>query len=315
VRPISKLRGEMTREETVVAEASIPVDVLNPGQVFACIGFVEAADMLLGNAEATFDWSDSNEVRFCLRAGGDLSPIVLVLQFLEKASACAAAPAGSDSIDGWIDSWGARPISVDRGRGYPFPDPPSPATLVCVLSDGENQIAIDHWGDKTGRDNVKFWAGAAGYPGAALARDALALVVERAIGAAENPFALAAPQSSSFRLDWRRDYVPLDAGFSLNSHGNMDTVGFPLVELLGAIGLTHARPKRPNRRNKLEYLYGIAGSDESPNRVWLPPSMLRAALGTAPLPVPTRRFRMFLDWPGQEGQARSITTVTEEPIP
>jgi CRISPR-associated protein Csb3 len=305
----------MTRQETIVAEVSIPVDVLNPGQVFACIGFIEAADLLLGNAEGAFDWSGPSEVRFRLRAGGDLSPVVRVLTFLENASATAAAPAGSDSIDRWIDSWGSRPTSIDRGRGYPFPDPSSPATLVCVLSDGENQIAIDHWGDKTGRDNVKFWAGAAGYPGAALARDALALVVDRAVGAAEDPFALASPQSSSFRLDWRRDYVPLDAGFSLNSHGNMDTVGFPLVELLGAIGLTHARPKRTDRRNKLDYLFGIAGRDDSSKNLWLPPSILRAALGTTPLPVPTRRFRMFLDWPGQEGQARSITTVTEEPIP
>jgi hypothetical protein len=28
--------------------------------------------------------------------------------------------------------------------------------------------------------------------------------------------------------------------------------------------------------------------------------------------MPMRRFRMRLDWPGKEGQARSITTVTEE---
>jgi CRISPR-associated protein Csx14 len=153
-----------------------------------------------------------------------------------------------------------------------------------------------------------------GYPGAALARDALALVAGTAAAHASDPFAFAVPQTSSFRLDWRRDYVPIDAGFSLNAHGHMITVGYPLVEILAAIGLSHARPKRRDPRNKLEYVYGIAGRALASDRIWLPATMLRAALGTAPLPFAMRRFRMLLDWPGQEGQARSITTVTEETI-
>ena len=76
---------------------------------------------------------------------------------------------------------------------------------------GEHCIRIDHWGDQTERDNVKFWAGASGYPGAALARDALSQM--KALGdnplaaAAADPFAVSGPQSSSFRFDWRRDYV------------------------------------------------------------------------------------------------------------
>jgi CRISPR-associated protein Csx14 len=39
-----------------MAEHTIPVDLLNPGQVFACLGFLEAADVLLGDAEGGFDW-------------------------------------------------------------------------------------------------------------------------------------------------------------------------------------------------------------------------------------------------------------------
>lgn len=72
-------------------------------------------------------------------------------------------------------SWGPIPSEHPREEGYPFPDPSSPATLVCELVDGEHRIRLDHWGDET-RDNVKFWAGSGGYPGAALARDALALL-------------------------------------------------------------------------------------------------------------------------------------------
>jgi CRISPR-associated protein Csx14 len=291
------------------------MDPFNPGHVFACIGLVELADVLLGDAEGVFDWSDPSAGRFRVRASGEASPVVRGLEFLEKATARALAPAGTKSMKReWTQTWGPPPVLSDRAAGYPFPDPPSPATLACVLSDGNQSIAIDYWGDATERDNMKFWAGAAGYPGAALARDALALITRRAVAAAGDPFALAAPQSSSFRLDWRRDYIPIDAGFSLNMHDGMDTLGFPLVELLGAIGLTHARPSRPDLRNKLEYVYGIAGRARGSGPLWLSPSLLRVALGAVPLPFPMRRFRMLLAWPGKEGQARSITAVTEETI-
>lgn len=294
-------------------EASIPVDLFNPGQVFACIGLVEAADVLAGDAEGVFDWSDPADVRFRVCARGAESPVEKVLAFFDVAKARAVALEGSPSIERWTASWGERPAVVLRSAGYPFPDPPSPATLVCVLEHDGQRIAIDHWGDQTARDNVKFWAGAGGYPGAGLARDALELVRGRALAAAADPFALAAPQSSSFRLDWRRDYVPIDAGFSLNKHEGMDTLGFPLVELLGAIGLTHARPTRPSWRDKLEYVYGISGRARRADAWWLPLPLLRASLaGGGALPFPNRQFRMFLSWPGQEGQARAITTVTEE---
>lgn len=297
-----------------MAEAAIPVDLFNPGQVFACIGLAEVADVLLGDAEAVFDWSDPAQVLFRVRADGDISPVVRILEFLDQAEARALAPQGSRTLESWNESWGPRPEVLDQRRGYPSPDPASPATLVCELSDGKQAILIDHWCDATERDNVKFWAGAGGYPGAALARDALALIRGRAADAFADPFALCAPQSSSFRLDWRRDYIPIDAGFSLNEHGNLDTLGFPMVELLAAIGLSHARPKRPDRRNKLIYEYAVIGRLHAGDSTWLPPPLLRAALGATAFPFPMRRFRMLLAWPGKQGQARSITTVTEESI-
>lgn len=297
-----------------MAEASVPVDLFNPGQVFACIGIAEAADILLGDAKGAFDWSDVSDVRFWIRAAGGESPVTRVLRFLDEAQAKAIAPAGSATLGTWSASWGPSPAIRERSQGYPFPDPPSPATLVCNLTDGSNAIALDHWGDETDRDNVKFWAGAAGYPGAALARDALELVKGRAANASADPFSFSRPQSSSFRLDWRRDYIPIHLGFSLNKHSDVETNGFPLVELLAAIGLTHARPRRPERRNKLIYEYTVIGRERTTDLTWIPLTLLRAALGGPSFQFPTRRFRMLLDWPGQEGQARSITTVTEETV-
>ncbi len=63
---------------------------------------------------------------------------------------------------------------------FPIKEPNSPATLPAILTHriSENkrqEIVIDHWGDASVRDNVKFWTGSGGYPGVALARDAVDL--------------------------------------------------------------------------------------------------------------------------------------------
>jgi len=292
-----------------MAEADIPVDLLNPGQVFACMGLVEAADVLLGDATGAFDWSDAGDVRFRMAARGERSPVEVVVEFLRGATATAIAPAGCQHS---AEKWDVRTTSLDSDAPYPYPEPDSPATLSVRL-DGQVQererraatLTIDYWGDSyqaTGRDPFKLWGGAGGYPGAALARDAIAIIKEGDVTASD-PFGFASPQSSSFRLDWRRDYIPIDAGFSPNKHGNVWMVGYPMVELLAALGLTHARPRRDER---LSYRYAAVGG--SP----LAPMFLRAALGGTDLPFSQRFFRLDLGWSGQEGKERCITTVTEE---
>lgn len=295
-----------------MAEAEIPVDLLNPGQVFACLGFLEAADILLGEAEGAFDWRDGANVKFRLRASGNREPVSAVLDFLAKATVSSLASAESKQSTA---KWHVPTIVLEDGAPFPYPEPQSPATLPALLQgEHEKSITIDHWGEatnRTDRDTVKFWAGSGGYPGAALALDALNLVRDRLAGVAADPFSLSAPQSSSFRFDWRRDYVPMDVGFSPNEHGEIIMVGFPLVELLAAIGLAYARPAR--LLTKLSYRYAVIGTFATD--ALFDPIFLRAALGGAELPFPRRVFRMNLDWPGQENQARCITDVIEESRP
>ena len=285
----------------------VPVDLTNPGQVFACLGFAEAADVLQGQAEGGFDWHDSDHVQFRLAASGDEPPVARVLRFLDSATVSSFAPLGSKNDTG---KWDVE--TVIGGAEFPFPDPESPAKLPTRLADGDGHIDIDYWGDATRRrDNVKFWAGSGGYPGAALARDALDLIRGRVADHAADPFAVDALQSGSFRFDWRRDYVPIDAGFSPNVHGQIVMRGYPVVELMAAVGLTHARPAR---RNKLSYSYGVAGLADGDLYDLI---FLRAALGSRhrPFPgMPFRKFHMQLDWPGQENQARCITSVIEESV-
>jgi len=292
-----------------MSEASIPVDLLNPGQVFACLGLLELADKFLGDARAAFDWSDDGNVRFHIRALGDECPVKSAIEFFRKATVTSRSPSHADLS---TEDWHVPTIQIDRDRdAFPFPVPDSPAPLPARLSCGDRHIEIAHWGDdiaSSGRDNIKFWAGAGGYPGAALAQAALALIKAMPADIASDPLNAPARQSSSFRFDWRRDYVPLDIGFSLNAHSGdrFCTIGYPIVEMLAAIGLTHARPKRVS---KLKYRYGIIyGGD---GRQMLDLLLHRVALGTAPLPFQQRVFQMNLGWPGKENQARCITTVEE----
>jgi CRISPR-associated protein Csx14 len=291
-----------------MAGASIPVDLFNPGQVFACLGFMEAAEVLCGPCEGKFVYdSAGSSATFLLNVHDAEDPVSETLSFLAGAEARAISPRNSDLS---TEKWDVETLRSDTFV-FPCATPNTPAALPMLLTNGRRSIPIEHWADGSDRDNVKFWAGAAGYPGAALARDALNLV--RGLGdnalaaAATDPFSVSAPQSSSFRFDWRRDYIPLDAGFSPNEHRGIEMVGYPFVELLAAIGMQNARPARVEARNKLAYRYGVSSA-------MLPTVFARAVLGGESLGFPIRLFRMRLGWPGQEGQARCIIDAQEEPV-
>jgi len=299
-----------------MATGSVPVDLFNPGQVFACLGLMEVAEITCGHTVAGFDWSDSDSARFLLRVEGDADPVAAGLAFLARARVHALAPYAS-ALDS--SKWSVPTHELPQGSPFPIPTPSSPATLPAALALDDHEVVLDSWGDgrrrgviTTRRDNVKFWGGSGGYPGVALLRDALDAVRADVEASRLDPFSLAAPQSSSFRFDWRRDYIPIDAGFSLNEHGHIKAVGYPLVEVLAAIGLNYARPERVA---KLIYRYAVAGRSDawrSELAALLPPPFLRAALGVAPVPFPTRIFTMQLGWPGKENQSRCITNVLEE---
>jgi CRISPR-associated protein Csx14 len=297
-----------------MAEATIPVDLRNPGQVFACLGFMEAAEVLLGEAEGGFDYvAGEIQTNFTISAPGSSDPVAVVIRFLSQAQLAAVAPRSTKlTASGWeIET------STQTDATFPSPIPQSEATLpVRLLLEGK-EIAIDHWldGDHSGRDNVKFWGGSQGKPGAKFLDEALEHIRragDNVIGEiVANPFAFDAPMSGSLRFDWRRDYIPLDAGFSPNKHKSakdkITMVGYPIVEILAAIGLQNARPARIDRRDNLSYRYGTTS-------VRLPTPLARAVLGGQSLGFPIRLFRMHLGWPGQEGQARCIIDSQEELI-
>ena len=298
-----------------MAQASIPVDLFNPGQVFACLGFMEVADQIFTEIQAGFDWTNEADTRFHIITGDANNPFEAVLALLAAAKVVSLVPKGVNLST--EKPWNVPTVAPSPESAFPIKLPEKPATLPAGLEGcirGKSLfIVLDHWGDSTQRDNAKFWAGLGGYPGAALLRDALDLVSKDLAEHIENPFALAKPQSNSFRFDWRRDYIPIDVGFSPNKHKtkykNMSMVGYPIVEILAAIGLTNARPQC-FARSKLEYRYGVLGFEESVN--FYDPIFIRAALGCTKMAFPQRDFLMQLGWPGKEGQARCIIDVTEQ---
>ncbi len=289
---------------------SIPVDLLNPGQVFACLGFLEAANSLAGEAMGGFSWCEA-EGRFEIETPGEVDPVRRVLEFLDNARVSMLLPPGSPCV---LGSWAEKvETSVTPGIAFPMPHLDTPAKLPALLDDGAQRIVIDHWGDEARRETAKFWTGMGGAPGALIVQHCLEAARDEGIlDHAEDPFSMSSIRVGGrrMRFDWRSDYIPVEIGFSLNAHGKaMTTRGYPLVEVLAAIGLTHARPAHITR---LLFSYGVAGIE---NGQLHDPIFLRAALGMRKPVVPGQAFRLFrvvCGEPQGPNRARSINQVTEE---
>lgn len=154
-----------------MAEASIPVDLFNPGQVFACLGFLEAADMLLGDAEGGFDWGDAGNVKFHLSAAGTDNPFAVVLEFLAQARPERWGPIGyvetGQDVENTSDD-GDTPDDVAPYNG----SAPLNLSDTFPASKGERMelpirlkrgsypvIELSHWADGSGREAFKLYSG------------------------------------------------------------------------------------------------------------------------------------------------------------
>ena len=304
-----------------MTESSVPVDLLNLGQVLACVGLLECEAIKAASAREASVAGDPAAAPE--RATGHFAPdapggtggsfvmsspngveIAGIVDDLAKAEAVALRPHGHELHDA---ETGTEDFVPEHSVFPAAPPEKNSALPVEIRADGW-QVRVTSWaeGRACRRDNGKLWAG--NTTGAKLTALALSLVRgapdNERVRAAEDPFSFDAPQSSSYRLDWRRDYVPQDAGFSPNDQASVTMVGFPLVELLGIIGLEHARPRRPDPNDKLRCRYAVP-------RDPLPLSLMRAVVADAETGLPRRRFEATLDWPGKEGQSRCIETIRE----
>lgn len=307
--------------------ASVAVDPFNPGQVFACLGFIEAADVLIGEAEGGFDWSEKAAMRFVLRAAGDENPFAVVLRFLAEAEVRRRGPIGyadpppkGKKASAEDEAGGGSEDNHDLTLSESFPNREADRmTLPIRLDASGRSIDLGHWADGSSRNDFKLYSG--NRSGASIARamlrgtrkkprkgqsvgdietrgmDALWGDFQDALTAA--PFDLLTPMGGSFNLDPRGGWTPLDAGYSPDQQ-NDGIEASPVVELLGALGLEHARPDEYETR---EVRYAAWSG-------LVPPMMARAAMAGASVGIAVRTFRFRLDLSGKN----KVVTFAEEEI-
>lgn len=307
--------------------ASIPVDLINPGQVFACLGFLEVADELLGNAEGGFNWSDSSRSRFELKADGDGNPFEQVLDFLAQATCQEVEPKGwpgetaasaivaecfpsqlLDHFDKKEKKWTrtSLPVSISVSRG----DKPACVTLT-------------NWTDGSSRPLFKLYSGnRSAYsiasnmlkgkrakptktcPNGKVESNGLyQLWQEKRHQLVEAPFDVLCSMGGSFNFDPRGGWTALDAGFSPDQQtksGLLEGISAsPAVEILAAWGLEHARPDEYKTRR---VRYGVWHGP-------VPAMLARAAISGVEVVRPFRRFRFTL---ALSGKNKVVTFATEE---
>jgi len=318
-----------------MAESEIPVDLFNPGQVFACLGLMELADVLLGDAEVGFDWGDACQTQFRLSAAGGHAPAVAVLEFLASATVDRVVPVGyieppktnAEDGDGGEDDEsdtdeGPGDDTVSGQREYPdvFPAKKADALSLPVRlsAQGKPSVEVSHWADGSTRNTFKLYSG--NRSAESIARTMLSgvrekikknkrqgdlkykglthLWSERQNDLVTNPFDVLTPLGGSFNFDPRGAWTALDAGYSPNTqkHG---VAASPLVHMLAACGLQHTRP--------VEY-----GVRQVRYCVWnglLPVSLARVAFQGSISLLPTRHFRFEL---ALSGKNKIVTFAQQE---
>lgn len=281
-----------------MAQASIPVDLFNPGQVFACMGFLEAGEVFLGQAEGGFHWDEKPEARFGLCAAGATNPVEVVLEFFINAQLERFAPSSYTDPPSAASSAHDAPLRVVEA--FPAPEADRLALPLRFTRDG---VALDvtHWCDGSSRNPFKLFAGQ--QRSVAIAQQMLdhlrKLWKDRKARLLSDPLGLTVPLGgSSFKFDARKAWTTIDAGYSPDEQ-SQSVEASPVVEILAAVGIEHARPDEFDTR---QVRYGV----------WkglLPAVLARPALGAARAGVPLRIFRFTLDLAGKN---KNVTFAEEE---
>lgn len=315
-----------------MAQASIPVDLFNPGQVFACLGFLEVADILLGNAQGGFEWPNG-ESKFSLHSSGDKNPFAVVLEFLTNAEVRECGHEGyespppkkkTDNSSAVDDDAEESSVAVVTETLETFPassgDPMAlPVRLADVRGEQCRCLLVTHWADGSNRNNFKLYSGnrSAASIARAMLQGARKKTAKKSVDAdgvkthglahlwreyrdemIKSPFEVLTSMRGSFNFDPRGAWTAIDAGYSPNDQKHTVEAS-PVVEMLAAIGLEHARPDEFETR---KVRYGVWGA-------CLPPVLARPALGGVRVCIPMRIFRFTLDLAGKN---KIVTFAQEE---
>jgi CRISPR-associated protein Csb3 len=277
-----------------MAEATIPVDIYNPGQVFATLGLLETADVLCDEAEGRFDRSDSQHAKFTICTIGADNPLESIFEFLANAEVKEIEPAGT--FPQFADLSDAGSMKRLKTR------------LPIRIANENRSFVLSHWCDGSTRGAFKLYSG--NRSAAEIAKkmlsegrggnDLRSLWRERRSEVLAAPFDVTVPMGGSFNLDARGAWTAVDAGYSPNDQGDAVEAS-PLVEILAAIGLENARPHAMRDEGARRYRYGVWGGNA-------PPLLGRAALGCGACGLPLRILEFEL---GRSGKNKIITFSME----
>ena len=264
---------------------TIPVDLTNPGQFFACCGLLELADRLWPGAKGWFE-----RQQFCMtidrcRRDGSLafgSPDAsrnLLVELLTEAQKLKFDVGDDDDTDDADDD------SQDSGPVEP---------IDLRWSDGRLAIYLDWWSEKA----IKPWAGSmkervilramldAIDPSKSDLFNDLRRVQYQSPRLGKNGKPRKPQKKEPFYFDPRRGNKahPLDCGFSPDTH-KMEAECCPALEALCFIGLQRARPAPTGVANQSRYTVWPRLSADRPG---IPANLVGAVTcGAVRLPGPT----------------------------
>lgn len=222
-------------------ELHIPFDPLNPGHFFACCGLFECCCRAQPAATASFTASESAPRRAGMLihtpAPVDLRAILTTL----RDAVCEPVAEGERAV---------RPIRMEFNG---------------------QTVVLDWWLDFFRQETTPFKCWAGQVTSGKLFTDLPALIDPDT--PAEELFYRPALTRSKLGIDPRSAWNALDFGFSPDKH-NRDTATYPIVEVLGALGLQTFRPVAARRGSIAYHLWCV------------------------PLPLNVARLAAIAPWPG-----------------
>lgn len=324
-----------------MSTASIPVDLFNPGQVFACLGFLEAADILLGDAEGGFDWKNEEAARFVLSAEGERNPFETVLEFLAEAEPKRWGPIGyadpplkkgkgddegeeseDDENSNESVAEGEKP-TLDLSSNFLAKVGDRMALPIRFGGVNRPVVELGHWADGSSRESFKLYAG--NRSADRIARAMLKGVRKKATGKQKTNGQLGELKTKGVAQLWETDraalieapfdvLTPMGGSFNFDPRGGWTAIdaGYSPNEHKHAIQASPVveflaawglEHARPVEFGVRQVRYAVWGMS-------LPPMLARAALAGGPTAIALKRFGFELDLSGKN---KVVAFAQEEP--
>lgn len=238
-----------------MTRAEFPVNLSNPGQVLACVGFMEAAEFLAGAAKLGFRWKGREEPCCQLEADTEQSPVEMVLDFLTQTQGQEVAAWDHQFKEKKSGKAGSTALRTGLFESYPA-GAVEDSALPTRLSSNGRAVTLSHWCDTARSESLKCYAG--NRSATKIVNDMLNGVAKETKGIKQlwkeqrssmlaDPLGVVTPLKGTFNFDPRSAWSGLGAGYSPNQHGHLVEAS-PLVELLAAWGLQFTRPERLEER-------------------------------------------------------------------